>query len=308
MKKPVKIIGGIAGGLLVVLVLVVAVVWIYLDTIAARAIVTSIETTGEVPASVDDVSLSVFRGRMGIDDLVLGNPRGFPEATMFRVDRAEVDVELGSLFGDPIHVETLEVRAPFVRVDAGLKGTNVQAFLANIREKAGAPPERREAPPTEPTRLIVDHLLIRDAQVSLGAGFTRAEVTATLPTVELTDIRGEKGRGVTPAQLAAVIVVELVKQGAGKLDVNLGDLIPADLVEGIQAIREVGREALEAGEDVLERGREALEKGEGTLEDLEGAGEQIERKGREAAEDVRKRIEGILDGGRDGAPGDDPRR
>ena len=291
MKKPFKIIGGVVGGLLAVIVLLVAVVWIYLGSIAARVLVGSIETTGEVPAAVDDVTISVLRGRVGIDELVVGNPQGFPEATMFRVDQAEVAVELGSLFGDPIHVETLEVLSPFVRVDAGPRGTNIQVFLANTQRKVGAPepPEPAERP-AEPTRLVVDRLLIRDAKVSLGAGFAQAEVTATLPVVELTDIRGDQGQGVTPAQLAALIVVELVKQGADKLDVDLGDLIPADLIEGIEEIRKVG-------EDILERGREALERGEGTLEDLEDAG-------RDAAEDVRQRIEGIFDDGQDEPPAD----
>ncbi len=302
MSKLFKIIGGILLGLLAVVVLVVVVVWIYLDRIAARVIVGSIEAAGEVPAAVDNVSLSVFRGRMGIDGLVVGNPQGFPDATMFRLGQAEIDVALGSLFDDPIHVQTLEIRSPFVRVDAGLKGTNIQAFLANIQGKA-KPPERPAEPPSEPTRLIVDRLLIRDARVSLGAGFTQAEVTASLPTVELTDVRGDQGRGVTPAQLAGLIVVELVKRGAGKLDVDLGDLIPADLIRQVEGLTEAGREILEAGEDVLQRGRETIERGEDVLEDLEGAGreaaEEAERKGREAAEDIRERIEGIFDDGQD---------
>ncbi|NLF30164.1 MAG: hypothetical protein GX591_04660 [Planctomycetes bacterium] len=291
MRKPFKIIGGVVGGLLAVVVLAVVLVWISLGSIAARVIVASIEKTGEVPAAVDDVSISVFGGRMGIDGLVVGNPQGFPEATMFSIDQAEVAVRLRSLLGDPIHVQTLEILSPSVRVDAGLQGTNVQAFLANVQRKLGVPESREPAEaPSEPKRLVIDRLLIRDARVHLAAGLVPAEVTATLPTVELTDIRGDQGRGVTPAQLAALIVVELVKQGAGQLDADLDDLIPPDLIEDIEQVRELG-------EDLLQRGREAIERGEGTLEDLEGAG-------REAAEEVRDRLRGILDGGKDEAPQD----
>lgn len=259
---------------IVVLVLVaMVVVWTHLDRVAAAALVTGVENTGEVPCEVDRVSLSLLRGRIEIDNLVVSNPPKFAEADMFTVASATLDLRIGSLVNRPIHIEELEIIEPMVRLEPGWGGSNVKVFLDNVqRNTAPAAPDQKEAEPAEePVRLYVDRLLIKDATVQIGSGFGRPALAVKLQTIELADIRGDDGKGVTAGELTAMILMQLVREGAIQADLNVGDLIPAALSErfdkGATVISDLGKAAArraaeegakQAGKDAGSRALEAV--------------------------------------------------
>ena len=198
--------------LMVLLVLVTAaavVAWIYIDHLAAAALITSIEYLGEVECTVRDVSVSLLTGRIRIDGLVIRNPPGYASGELLTVERADLHVRLGSLWNQPVHVLRLEVAKPVVRVEAGRSGANVRVFLENVRRKIAVDPD------DPPTRMWVDKLVIREASVRIGSGITGpdlANVALTGP-VEMTEIRGPNGKGVTSGELAAMVLFEVSCRG-----------------------------------------------------------------------------------------------
>ena len=235
----------VLGGLLVVLAVALAVLWLYIDRVAAVAIKEGVQRAGGVPCSLGGIRISVLSGSAEVNRLAIGNPPGYPRADMFSLERADVKVGIRSLWNQPVHIERLEIIKPEVRVEAGRGGSNVRVFLANVQgkgaEKPASPPEQPpaggEEKPSEPTRLIVDHLLLKDATVRIGSGITSAElISVTLQTVELKDIRGEDGKGVTAGELAATIVYELLRKGAVKRNLDFDKVVPPELAGGMKKV------------------------------------------------------------------------
>ncbi len=222
--------------LLVVLAVVAGVVaLLYVDHIAAAAITNGVEYVGEVRCTVDEVDVSILSGSVGIRELRIMNPSGYPEAAMFSLGRAKLEVRTRSLWNQPLHVRQLEIVKPLVRVEAGPGGSNVRVFLRAVQSKLGADQQKQEKSP--PTRLRIDKLLLQDATVQIGSGLTRRELAEiTLATVEISDIRGEADQGVTPGELAARIVFELVRAGAVKGNLDFSNLIPPELVKGLDTL------------------------------------------------------------------------
>lgn len=222
------------GAIVLLLVIAAVVLWIYIDRVAAAALTRGVEYAGDVKCEVADVSVSLLSGRIGISELAIKNPKGYPEADMFSLARADLDVRVGSLWSPPAHVQRLELTKPLIRVEAGRGGSNVRVFLDNVQRKLGASDEK---PDEEPTRMWVDKLVIKDATVRIGTGLTKRELlSVTLETVELKDIRGKDEQGVTSGELAAMIVYDLVRRSAmkGKLDFKL--LVPPDLTKGLATV------------------------------------------------------------------------
>ncbi len=220
--------------LLVIVVAGVALI-IYVDRVAATVLTEGVTTVGEVPCTVGGVNVSLFTGGVKIKDLVIMNPKGYPETEMFSLAGAEVETRIRSFWNQPVHIRKLRIDQPMIRIEAGEGISNVRVFLENVRRNAG---EQAEAETDKaPTRLWVDELVIEGATVRFGAGVTAHKVMdIKLETVKLTKIRGRNDRGVTSGELSALIVIELVRRGVLAGNLNLRNVIPPDLLQGLDTI------------------------------------------------------------------------
>lgn len=118
-------------------------------------------------------------------------------------------------------------------------------FLGNVKGKTGADDE----PSARQERVLVDRLLIKDAVVRIGSGIGPPSLLdVELETVELKDIHGRDGRGVSTGELAAVIVLELVRRGVIKADLDIKKVVPIEVIKGVDAVvRSAGNVIKSAG-------------------------------------------------------------
>jgi len=234
-KRILKIAWRGAACLILLVVIALGVAWIYIDRIAAKMVTTGVRTVGEVDCKLDDMSVSLIRGRVYLSGLAIGNPAKFPQTEMFRLGEATLEVGVGSVFDQPLHVEILEIHEPFVRWEAGWGGTNIRAFLSTI-ERNLASEHSDDSPEAEPVRLVIDRLVIRDATVQIGSGIHTSGVSIPLQTVELSNIRGRDGRGVTAGELTGILVFELARRGAIRFDIDVSDLAPAAFAKRMESV------------------------------------------------------------------------
>ncbi len=233
--------------LALLIVIAAIVLWLYIDHAAAKALTEGVTYAGDVPCKVDSVRVSLLSGRIGVDGLALGNPRGFPQADMFTLGHAELAARIGSFWDPPLHIRRLEVIHPIICVEAGPGGTNVAVFLDNVKKKFG-----EEEPAREQKRLLVDRLLVRDATVRIGSGIGPGSLlTVKLEAVELEKIHGRDRKGVTTGELAAAIVLELVRRGVIKGNINLKNVIPTDVIKGMDTITESAGEVIKNATDLI---------------------------------------------------------
>lgn len=112
-----------------------------------------------VSAHVDDVSFSPIKGKLAMENFVLGNPKGFETEYMMKLDHLLFDLEPGSLFSDPIRIEQIEVTGFGVTLE-GLLDNNLSTFVENLSggkdaaEKPEEKPEEKPAGEKKPARKV----------------------------------------------------------------------------------------------------------------------------------------------------------
>jgi len=210
-----------------------AVLWLYIDRVAASALTRGIGRAGDVACEVRRVGVSLVNGTIEIDALAVKNPAGYPPAAMFDVGGAHATLASGTLWSRPIHVKELRLVRPAIRLEAGVGGSNIKVYLENVARNLRKPDGTEDAP----TRLIVDRLVLSDGVVRVGSGFSTMKLMdIEVASAELTDIRGRDGAGATIGELTAMVVLEMLRRGAATGDINLHALVPPQLMAGLRAV------------------------------------------------------------------------
>ena len=191
---------------------------------------------------------------------------------MFSLHRADVQVSVRSLMGQPVHIKKLEIIKPRIRVEAGVGGSNIKVFLDTVKKNVGAEAEEPapgEKEPAEPIRLVVDRLLIEDATIEFGSGISSLALPVTLQTVELPPVTGENGQGVTPGELVSMIVEELVSKGVVQVRVDPNVKLDLEKIFSEDTASKVSEEVEKAfGEAAGKAAGEAIKKAGKILEDI----------------------------------------
>ncbi len=218
------------------IVLVVALVglivaWTQFDRAAKAALVDGVESAGEVACEVKGLRVSLLRGRMNVREMAVKNPPAYSDADMLNLKNAVLDVRVASLTDRPVEVAKMEIAEPHLRLEKNEDGSNVKVFLSNVKrntaaDKAPEAVDEKAAEQKKPALLVIDKLVIKDAKVELGPGFKGVGKVIDLPTIELTDLRGPDGRGITTANLTSRIIERMADGAAREADLDRGDLIP----------------------------------------------------------------------------------
>ena len=239
--------------LVVLLIVAVGVLWYYLDHVAATALTAGVEYAGDAPCTVDSVSVSLISGSIGIEDLVIGNPKGSSEGDMFNLGEANLEIEVKSLWNKPVHVRLLEIRQPVISIEAvGIGKTNVSIFVDNVTKKIPEGEEKDDDAPA--TRLLVDKLVVQGAKVNLGKGIDgEALVTFELKGFELTELHGKDGEGVTTGELMAQVLLKILQQTARERNLDPGKLMPGNLTKSLEDATGPIRDVLKSTGDLFKR-------------------------------------------------------
>jgi hypothetical protein len=246
MRKLLKwLIWGI-GGLVVVAVVVLVLVYMSLGRIVEKAIETAGPMVTKCPVTVASVELRPLRGRLRIEGFVIGNPEGFKTPSAFRVEEIRVSMEPGTVTSDLIHVQEVYIDGPQVTYEIGLGKTNigtiqdnVEAFLKTVSGEPGA--EKPEEPSGSRKKVVIDRVKVENGKINLsGTILQGGALPVPLPTLELSDIGREKP--VSGPQAAAQILNRI-----------LGGVLDAVKQSGkavIEAAKDVGESVKGAGEDL----------------------------------------------------------
>ncbi|MFW5856702.1 MAG: hypothetical protein ACOCX4_02400 [Planctomycetota bacterium] len=187
------------------------------------------EVTG-TEVQLDAVDVSALTGSAAVRGLVIGNPEGYKSEHAFKLGEAAVDIDVGSIFGEVVVLESVLVDGAHVIWEGSLKGSNLTKIKEHAEAYAGpSEPPEEEAPPA---KVIIRRLVFRNTQVGVRASFASKDTNFSLPDVVLEDIGVEEG-GATPGDVGVEVTKELVKRIAlaiaekvksGELDGKLKDV------------------------------------------------------------------------------------
>lgn len=212
----------------IVLVVVVGVVgYIYLDVIAKEAVQRGGTYAMGVDTTVSKVSLSPFAGQLQMQGLQVANPKGFSGAHLMQTGKFEVVLVPGSLMDKTIVLKKFELDGLDMYIDQKTPQSNISVIMDNLKKLGGGqtPKEEKAA---EGKDYRVDALTIRNVVAHVKV-FVGPELTIKIPAIELKDVGGENGAGVTMPKLVGRILLAVM---AGVVEQGKG-ILPADLLAGL---------------------------------------------------------------------------
>lgn len=240
-----KIILGILAGVVLLLIIGLVVAGLSLDGLVKRGVETVGPKFTKVDVKLDKVALSIFSGSGQISGLVLGNPEGFKTPHAISVGSTRLAVQPRSLLSDKIVVQLVQVEAPEITLETGLKGTNLKKILDNLNETTGggeidtnAVAKPKSNGPGK--KFEVDDFLITGAKLNFSVTGLGSQ-SVTLPEIHLTNL-GKGPDGITSAELTKVVLIAIEKAAAKAAAEHAGDVVKgaAGMVKGLTNNAAVG--------------------------------------------------------------------
>lgn len=206
-----------------------------------------IQTVGSgiagVPITVTSISFNPLTGSLEINNLIVGNPKGYSTPHAFKLGKFHASVKPSSLFSSKLIISRIEVRAVELNYETSILNNNISDIQANVNktrkleaaEKTGdkKPEEKKAEPAGKPKALQLDQLELSDITVCVTVKGTKAGVPLMMPPISLRDL-GTGPDGITSAAVINDVLTSML--------ISLGKLIGTDI-----AGKAIGDTAASAG-------------------------------------------------------------
>ena len=275
MKKLFRLLSFILTALVVVLVVAVIAVGLF----AHHALKVAVESAGtralNVGVRVNDVDLSILKGRIGLQNLTISNPPGYQHDQLLELSRADILLETRSLLNDMVNITDIKLDgANVVLEQRGVSGNNLQDIIEKL-------PQVEEDSEPAGKKLHIDTLEITNAQVKVKLLPIPGKVDTLsfkLTPITLTDLGGEKGYDSVALSRTVLLAIagRIAEKGAGVLpDEMLGSLVSelSKLGDFPGALLQESLKALGAGADLGTGVGKGI--GEGVIKGAEDIGKGI---------------------------------
>ena len=256
MRKLTKI----AGGILVVLVLLFVALEFALNPIVEKGVNAAAPAALGVPVTLEDADLSLVRGRAALTGLHVGNPAGYKTDSLLDLATVSIQLERSSLLSDTLVIKKIAIDGLVVTYERGLLNSNLGALIDQLSARSEAE-EKKNGPEKPGRKVVIEQVVITGGRMNVsvtgaaaltGGGY----LPIALPTITLSDVGKEK-EGVTLVEAIRYVLLAIAKTtgtaiaGSAKL-----------LGHGVEAVGDgawaVGEGTVDAGKAVVEGAGDAL--------------------------------------------------
>ena len=233
MKKLLRVVAG----LVVLVIVVLLVVVLRIDAIAK----TGVEKGGTyalgVETSVDELSLSLLRGKLMMKGLKINNPPDFTSDHLMRSGRFDLELVPTSVLGETIELKKFELDGLDVNIEQKITGSNISTILENLKRFDTGEGEETEAK-TGGKKIKVDRIVIRNVVVHfhlLPELSPTGPVTVEIPQIELTEVTSDNASGVVVGELVRKIIPAIIeailKDSKGKVPTDFLSTLDKQVVD-----------------------------------------------------------------------------
>ena len=216
------------GGLVILGVVAVVVVFVSIDAIARAAIERGATYALGVQTTLDSADIGILSGQFRMKGLDVANPDGFTSDTFFRLGEGFVAVTLGSLRQDTVELPTLSLAGVQMNLEKKGSSSNFGVITDNLKRFESSD-TGQSGDPAEPGKsFVIREIVITDINVTvdlLPIGGTLNRIEVPIEQVRLTDVGND---GLTTAEMTALVIKAIM----AAVVANAGDL-PADLVNDL---------------------------------------------------------------------------
>jgi hypothetical protein len=194
-----KILLWVAAAVVLVVVGVVVALGLFLDGIVKKGIETAGPQVAKVDVRLAGVSLSPLSGHGKLRGLVVGNPPGFKTPAALQVGELEIRLDPASVLKEKVVVRSIQIHAPEVTIEGGIKDNNLTKIRGNIETAAA-----QEAGQTQRSgkKLQVDEFILAGGKVNLHlTGIAGVQTSVPLPDIRLSAL-GTGPEGITTSELS----------------------------------------------------------------------------------------------------------
>jgi hypothetical protein len=289
MKKAIK---WIALSVLLLVIVVIGVVWFYLNSIVKHTVETQATASLNLPTTLGGANVSLLGGSFGLSDLQIASPPGFSADKMFKLGGVKLGVNYSDLKQKPIRVASINIDKPQLVIEQ--KGGKFN-FQALVDQESKAPP----AEEGEPIKLIINELTVNGAQVTIKPGIPGLDkdINIPIPSMSLKNIGTAEGNqnGVAIKEVVGQVVTALTAE-ASKSDAlppEVRQLLSLNVAQVAQKLQGEFNKQLGAISGDVNKALGDIAK------DPSKAGESlknVQENAKEAGKDLQKNLGGLLGG------------
>ena len=213
-------------GVVALLIIGVIIVYVSLNSIVRRTVQAQATNSLGVQTTLGSANVSILSSNLGLRDLEIASPQGFSAPKMFTLGGTDVDVSIGQLRKDPIHVDSITIKKPTLVVEQSNGKFNFKALMDQMPSTPEQQPSKQEG---EPIKLIIDKLSVADGQVIIRPGLdlpnVPKEINVPLPGIALEHVGS--GEGNQNGAALKEVVMQVITTMAAKASES--DKLPPEL-------------------------------------------------------------------------------
>ena len=196
-----------------VLLLILLLVGVYFAAgfLIKTAVSTVVPPITQTTASIDDVDISLFSGRVALKGLKIGNPAGFSDKNVFELKEISVSFDPQSVLTDKVLVHQVKIDGVTVNPELNAKmDTNLSVIKKNVQDFVGSDDKSNSKPKETEAKAQASsgkNVVIKDltvSNVSMNPGTADMSAKIALPTIHLTNI-GESKKQSIPDIIATLL-------------------------------------------------------------------------------------------------------
>lgn len=186
----------------------------------------------QTAVSVDKVHISLLDGLGEIKGLTLGNPQGFQSDYAFHLDHIALQIEPKSFLEDVYVVNQITIDGAKIIAEQVAGAINLQVLQKNIEKSSGSDTAaaKKQADKdtsanesqSEPHLMVEKINIVNNSLKLITEQFGSRELK--IPDITLTNL-GSKDKGLTPEELANVVISRITKEAEKRAVDELKEII-----------------------------------------------------------------------------------
>ncbi len=235
-------------GIIMIIILVLsAALIISKNIIAKNALSAGVKSITGLNLSMESIDVNVFKSSIGIKDLKLYNPSGFPDKLMVNMPEIYVDYNLGAFFKKKIHLEKIKLNLREFVVVRNEKGElNLDSLKVSQAEKQKKSTQEKKE---NGKRAKLPDLRIDILELKIGKVIFKDYSRGTQPEVKEFKVNiDERYENITdPYSFVTLIVTKAL------MDTAIGGLADFDLGPLKEVISGTFKKTTEAAGDIVDK-------------------------------------------------------
>lgn len=215
--------------------------------------------------SIDNIDLSVLRGKIEIENVIVENPPGYTHKNLLEMSNGRVIASIGSLLCDTVHIKELKLDDINLVIEQKTLTNNLQDVINSV---VAANKQRAES---EGKELRIDELEITNIKVKaklLPIPGKADTINLNLSPIRMTNLGTDSklSTAVLITKIMLAIANGVAEQGAG--------VLPKDIVNTMNSALD---EAIGLGKAAAEEGEKSYRYGHRTHRGLQGSSKTQKR-------------------------------